>query len=194
MGKSLRVIDRLTVASPCPAKWDQMDGDDHARFCHQCSKHVYNFQSMSEQEILNMLASRDEVCGRFYRRSDGTILTADCPVGVSRRRRFARKVAMNVAAMASLAITAVTFGAIKPASESWGGGFSETSPMRFLARWMGDRSHTRMIMGMVSGPTATKYGHGLFGPAPATPAGDGCDVRDNILLPADDSSTGQTAK
>jgi hypothetical protein len=141
-----------------------MDGDDHKRFCHQCSKHVYNFRDMTEAQITELLASSGHVCGRLYKRADGTLITADCPVGLSRRRRFIRAVAVKVAAAFSLVVTSVTFGALKPTG-GWGGGFNEASPMRFLARWTGDRSHNVVIMGVVSGPTSTKYGQGLFGPA-----------------------------
>jgi hypothetical protein len=102
------------------------------------------------------------VCGRLYKRADGTLITADCPVGVSRRRRFIRAVAVNVAAVLSLVVTGVTFGALKPSGRR-DGGFSEASPMRFLARWTGDRAHTVVIMGDIAAPVTTKYGRGVFG-------------------------------
>lgn len=59
-----------------------MKGDQNIRHCSQCKLNVYNFSEMSESEIVNLLQRTDgRVCARLYRRADGTILTADCPVG-----------------------------------------------------------------------------------------------------------------
>ena len=73
----------LEIATPCKASWEKMSGDNRRRFCHECKKHVYNFANFSEIEIANLL-KQDGVpmCARLYKRSDGTILTADCPIGV----------------------------------------------------------------------------------------------------------------
>jgi len=84
-------VNVLKVASPCPARWEDMAGDDRARFCRQCSKHVYNFSSMTPLEVEQlMLKNEGNVCGRMYRRKDGTVITADCPTGVEvvKRKRF----------------------------------------------------------------------------------------------------------
>ena len=43
---------------------------------------------------------------RFYQRTDGTILTADCPVGVTKKRR--KKLALAVAGAGALAAAAAT--------------------------------------------------------------------------------------
>ena len=44
---------------------------------------------MTRADAEALLAERvDGVCVRFYRRFDGTILTADCPVGVKARVRL----------------------------------------------------------------------------------------------------------
>jgi hypothetical protein len=42
------------------------------------------------------------VCIRYYQRADGTILTEDCPVGVSKKRR--KKVALAVAGAGAMAL------------------------------------------------------------------------------------------
>ena len=72
-------VGRVKIASPCHARWQDMTGDDRSRYCHQCRKHVYNFSAMSAEEAADLI--RAKVCGRFYRRRDGTMLTANCPVG-----------------------------------------------------------------------------------------------------------------
>src|SRR4051812_47184360 len=40
--RSLPLLDRITIASPCTASWDDMAGDDRVRFCASCQKDVYN--------------------------------------------------------------------------------------------------------------------------------------------------------
>jgi hypothetical protein len=69
-----------------------MTGNDRSRFCGQCQKNVYNFSAMTRAEVEALIREKDgRLCGRFYRRPDGRILTADCPVGIQRRRhRLAR--------------------------------------------------------------------------------------------------------
>jgi hypothetical protein len=65
-----------------------MKGDERARHCADCNLDVYNFSVMSERQIQQiLLAKNGRLCARWYRRSDGTILTADCPVGFRARVR-----------------------------------------------------------------------------------------------------------
>ncbi len=75
-------LDNIRVASPCPADWDQMFGDDRTRFCSDCKLNVYNLSGMTREEAESLLINAEgRVCVRFYRRADGTVLTANCPVG-----------------------------------------------------------------------------------------------------------------
>jgi hypothetical protein len=79
----LPLLDRITIASPCSASWDDMVGDDRVRFCGKCEKNVYNLSSMESAEAEALLREHEgNVCVRLYRRQDGTVLTSDCPVGV----------------------------------------------------------------------------------------------------------------
>jgi hypothetical protein len=84
----LPLLERVAIASPCPADWNTMVGDDRARFGSQCEKHVYNIAAMTSEEAEAFLRGvGGEACLRLYRRADGTVLTSDCPVGVRRKRR-----------------------------------------------------------------------------------------------------------
>lgn len=76
------LLDRVTIAKPCSASWDAMEGDDRKRFCTHCRLHVYNVAGMERSEAEALLKTGDKVCLRLYRRSDGTVITKDCPVGV----------------------------------------------------------------------------------------------------------------
>ena len=81
------ILDNVRIASPCHARWEDMVGDDRARFCGQCRKNVYNFSAMTRAEVETLIRDKEgRLCGRFYRRPDGRMLTADCPTGVQRKR------------------------------------------------------------------------------------------------------------
>ncbi len=87
----LPVLDDIRVAAPCKASWDAMtpvSPDGRVRSCAECNKRVYNLSEMTRDEAQALLvAFEGKLCARFYRRADGTILTKDCAVGVSKRRR-----------------------------------------------------------------------------------------------------------
>jgi hypothetical protein len=86
--RALPLLDSVTIASPCTASWDEMIGDDRARFCTHCQKDVFNLSALPREEAETFLRERtSEVCVRLYKRADGTVLTSDCPVGVKRKRR-----------------------------------------------------------------------------------------------------------
>ncbi len=97
----------LTVASPCPANWAKMDGDERVRFCSQCSKHVYNLSGLGRKEVADLIAeNHGDLCGRFYQRADGTVLYGDdCPVGLIKRQW--RKTRNWAGAFASIVLTAL---------------------------------------------------------------------------------------
>ena len=80
-------LNDIRIASPCPARWENMEGDERARFCGECRKHVYDLSSMTATAAAELVRAKEgNLCARFYRRADGTILHAeDCPVGVAAR-------------------------------------------------------------------------------------------------------------
>jgi hypothetical protein len=92
--RALPLLDNVRIASPCKADWDEMIGDARVRFCASCQKDVYNLSEMARQDAESFLREKaGNACVRLYRRADGTVLTADCPVGQRKRRRL-RNVAM----------------------------------------------------------------------------------------------------
>ena len=74
---------KLRVARPCTADWEDMAGDDSVRYCTQCNLHVYNFGAMTDREVKRLIREHEgrRLCGRLYRRSDGTVITKDCRAG-----------------------------------------------------------------------------------------------------------------
>jgi len=103
--KSTDRVDGLRIASPCPANWEKMTGDDRVRFCDLCNLHVYNIARLSRTEAVELIANTEgRICARLYRRTDGTVITNDCPVGLRALRRHVAKAAGVVfAAIVSLA-------------------------------------------------------------------------------------------
>lgn len=75
------------------------------RFCGLCRKNVYNLSAMPREAAERLVAEREgDLCALLYRRQDGTVLTADCPVG---RRRFAVRLVKRVAA--GIAVVGMSF-------------------------------------------------------------------------------------
>ncbi len=88
MNNNFIPLEDVRVATPCRADWDKMQGDDHARFCASCTKNVYNLSEMTREDAERLITEKEgQLCVRFYQRADGTMLTKDCPVGITPRRR-----------------------------------------------------------------------------------------------------------
>lgn len=85
-------LNDLKVAAPCSANWDEMSGGEQVRFCSHCNLNVYNLSGMSKNAAESLIARTEgRLCVRFYRRTDGTILTRNCPVGLQAiKRRLTR--------------------------------------------------------------------------------------------------------
>jgi hypothetical protein len=104
--KTNELLANIKVASPCPARWGHMVGDNRARFCGQCRKHVYNLSSLTADEAVALIREREGgLCARFYRRADGTVLTSDCPVGAGQVWARVRRLVAAAAAFMLLGVT-----------------------------------------------------------------------------------------
>jgi len=106
MGNESKInLDNVMIAAPCSVGWDNMTGTDTVRHCHECKLNVYNISQLTKFEAEKLLASeafsQGKVCLTFYRRHDGTILTADCPKGLRRIRSNTPKILRTIAAAAA---------------------------------------------------------------------------------------------
>ncbi|MEK7358227.1 MAG: hypothetical protein AAB250_17405 [Bdellovibrionota bacterium] len=100
-------LDKVRIASPCTMSWNEMKGDDRTRHCGACKLNVYNVAGLTKVEALELLtksAAGERVCMRLMRRKDGTIITKDCPVGVSLARRAKLRLASLSASAVALAL------------------------------------------------------------------------------------------
>lgn len=104
-------LNDIRIASPCPADWEKMVGDERVRHCSECNLNVYNLSAMTERQVQELISgSRGKrLCARLYRRADGTVLTQDCPWNF---RALTRKVS-RLAAAALTAVMGVTVALAK---------------------------------------------------------------------------------
>jgi hypothetical protein len=94
----LPVLPNIRVATPCTADWNQMTGDDRVLHCGTCDKDVFNLSAMTREDAEALILEKaGELCARYYQRKDGTILLADCTVGIAQKRK--RRVIAAGAAM-----------------------------------------------------------------------------------------------
>src|SRR5262245_37704791 len=78
-------LDRIQIAKPCAANWEEMTGDERVRRCAMCKLDVYDLSQMTRAQAETLLAERavrensvGRTCVRLWRRADGTVITADC--------------------------------------------------------------------------------------------------------------------
>ena len=97
-------LELVTIATPCTVSWESMKGSDTVRHCAGCQQSVYNLSAMTQIEADELLQVHQMLpCLRFYRRTDGTIMTDNCP----RAFRKARDVYRRIASLASSAVAAI---------------------------------------------------------------------------------------
>ncbi len=132
----------VQVASPCPASWDQMQGDDKVRFCGECRLHVYNLSAMSRREAEEMVRNKEgRLCVRFFQRADGTVLTQDCPRGLAAVGRATGK-ALTTLAGVVVAMLLLMFGLLVLVSggrangPNSGGTIWDAEPFRTVETWL----------------------------------------------------------
>ena len=168
---TLAIIDELDVASPCPANWNEMKGGDRVRFCSGCKKNVYNLSAMTRAQAVALVHELEPegFCGRFFRRADGTMLTADCPVGLAEklRRKSRRAFAAGLYLVTLLLLGATSF---------WVG--------RSLQSVAGEASdHAAKTTDKLFGPPVTKLVEPIMGEIEAEPAA-GALLKGDIAFPA----------
>lgn len=137
MDTKLSVLQRIEIATPCDASWDDMAGDERKRFCQQCELHVYNFAAMTEQEAVQLIEeTQGRLCGRIYRRKDGTVLTQNCPVGLRAVRRKLAGLVGRIAAAVVFAGSAMGFYRHSVLKEPSNYSLAELEPFASIQRWL----------------------------------------------------------
>jgi hypothetical protein len=120
--KETSVPFKIQIAKPCPARWEDMGGDDRSRYCDLCKKNVYNISAMPAAEATALIqAANGRMCVRICQRADGTVLTEDCPVGIARQWRRAKTfaaAALGTVLFAMVSVTALGRGNTTPSSRN----------------------------------------------------------------------------
>jgi hypothetical protein len=150
---ALPLLERIEIASPCAANWADMQGDDVKRFCSQCRLHVYDLSTMNQDDAVEFLQTNLErggrTCVRLFRRSDGRVLTSDCPVGVGRLRL---QIVKSAAAMLAFLV----------------GGIAMAAGGTRLGKWAEQRQGVNAILGKVSPVTVLMGSVCVLPPAPVS--------------------------
>jgi hypothetical protein len=112
------ILDSIRIASPCHVPWEKMAGGDQIRHCGDCRLNVYNLSEMERDEAVQLIRQNEgRICVRLYRRTDGTVITRDCPQGV---RLLRRKAALGfVSIWGFAAAMAATLLSRPPSHETW---------------------------------------------------------------------------
>jgi len=98
-------LSQIKIATPCPADWNKMKGDERVRFCGDCKLNVYSSAGLTQEEVMDLVRRRqmgERICMQLHKRADGTLITKDCPVGVSLAARMKRRMMALRFAMISL--------------------------------------------------------------------------------------------
>ncbi|HEX6899759.1 MAG TPA: carboxypeptidase-like regulatory domain-containing protein [Thermoanaerobaculia bacterium] len=71
-------LNRLVISSPCEEAWQVMNGDERARFCSRCQKHVYDLAALEAREIDALIeATQGRLCARITRDRSGRMVTRE---------------------------------------------------------------------------------------------------------------------
>ncbi|HZI58000.1 MAG TPA: hypothetical protein VFF39_14555, partial [Verrucomicrobiae bacterium] len=111
-------LSNMRIASPCPADWEKMIGNERVRHCSECNLNVYNISEMTEPQAMQLIAKNQgqRVCLRLYRRADGTVITQDCPWSLRAMKRRVARVASAV--LSAILSVGVAIAKTKPQQDS----------------------------------------------------------------------------
>ena len=51
------------ISFKCPMNWDEMAPSDNGRFCHKCSKEVFDLSGCSIDEVRELQRKHGKICG-----------------------------------------------------------------------------------------------------------------------------------
>ena len=134
-------LDCLRIATPCDVGWENMQGDEQVRFCERCHKNVYNLTNLSRRKAETLIIQNEgQLCVHAYRRTDGTILVADCPVGRRAIRQARILFASSVLMVGGLIVTVATIlGVPRPTIKR----IQNLEPISSAASWLKTPSAVR---------------------------------------------------
>jgi len=119
---------------------------------------------MSRHDAEALIANTEgRLCVTYFQRSDGTVITRDCPLGVRVARAVTRRVVGLAAAICGV-LFALTTWAENPSGIARTRSLRHVEPFRRLIAWL-DRQPTvnppNRIMGMIAPRTVGRLRRGL---------------------------------
>lgn len=153
-------LDNIRVASPCPADWNEMYGDDRKRFCGDCKLNVYNLSGMTKDEAEALITNAEgRLCVRYYKRADGSVITADCPVGWAKLKQRTKVYATAAFSLIMALLTGVFFVSLMSGKNTTIGKlqipFTTPTPERMMGAITVTPGNDNATMGKVALPTTT---------------------------------------
>ena len=156
-------LNQISVAKPCSANWDEMSGDERSRHCGMCKLNVYNLSGMTSDQIEALIQAKEgKLCVRLFKRTDGTVITQDCPVGLAKLRK--RLAILSGAMAASIFLAAGTV----LAKVGFGNDSGRVPPSQAVKNWLNPPVPHTEIMGKMAMPSPLTLPP--VAPPPATPA------------------------
>lgn len=71
-------LAQIRIAEPCSVSWNDMDGDDKARHCAFCNRHVHNLSAMTEDAVQDLICqTAGRLCVAFHPNADGSPKTLE---------------------------------------------------------------------------------------------------------------------
>ena len=130
MSKYTNPLNNIKIASPCSADWNEMIGNERKCYCGDCKLNVYNLSEMTKAQAENLIIeSEGNLCVRFYRRADGTVLTKNCPVGWQKIKNRAKIYATAAASVLFSFFSALGFNSLLMKNDEIGGvSFNDEAP------------------------------------------------------------------
>ena len=146
------ILDSVRIATPCNVKWEDMSGDERVRLCAQCALHVYNFENMTSAEVRTLVTTTEgRVCGRFYRRADGTMVTSDCPIAFDKLKFRLGLVASTIVGVFTAALGAI---AIAAGADHSAFNFAEVPAVKKVCSWGTAQPNYPVAGGIMAMPVA----------------------------------------
>lgn len=95
-------LAQVRVADPCPMSWDDMAGDDRARYCRHCDKHVHNLSALREDEAQRLICeSAGSLCIAYVPDAQGAPTTL--PYAAQKQPRYRWRLVAMIAALGGAA-------------------------------------------------------------------------------------------
>jgi hypothetical protein len=61
----MQAIKHIEIADPCHENWQHMTEAAEGRHCNNCNKIVTDFTSMTNEQIINIIANTNNLCGKL---------------------------------------------------------------------------------------------------------------------------------